>query len=1042
MNRRFRDAPHGVTRAKYREQLFLSLRPSSQSRSPNCNCSVNKAKSAMIRKPKNAACRAAALSLALIVYAVLFHIAPLFRAVFQTGTWLIADAAAQTSLNVITDFGVVSDWAPVAGSATGTGTDNTTALQTALNSCGQNGATDVYIPAGAKIYLGGTVTFGQCDTYVSGGGTLVLKNGITNLKWAPAFGPHETIAGVVTGYVLTNSNGFVPTTAGTNCEVGDILKLPLVTKSGVAVARTVRENTLLQVASCTGTAVATLNVLQAGVMQTNPGASSGTLITVSGTTSGVATTNLTWSAPPGLGPSNFRTELVLNGPNSLSADGQTITLTSDGSTIAQADKIKIVSNQQATWQYSNALRNISVVINTADRSYGPVIAAGGTGYHINNTLTLTTLASPFPRNALGEPVQAVASTAATLVVDGVTASGAITAAHVATGGIYDHISYGAIPVTGGTGSGAQFFLTYTATDSSGFAEIASIAKIVDATHIVLDRVLYQPVVFDAANPPIIAKLPSQRLVIRDIVVQASGQIHSTAISGRVPAAIRLVGAIEPVLDNVKSAGVFERFVEENSVYHGRYDLVLQDAVDQPSQGGYGYGFTSSSASIGGSVEITGYGARHTATGISYKYGYAQAATNFGDIGGSYDVLVHDSIVHGSRDSGFDVHEDAANWTFANDAVYFDTQDPNQTAGPALGLGIRGYNTTVFNFRGQGSNNCIDDDTQRFPFSGIYGRPTLTKIIGVECEQTDLALGSSANGNGIVVEGPSVDGNTWGSPDPNAVTLIKNATISNCAQAVNVGENINKVIIDDMTVIDCRQLVSFTGPVDLEITNSGFDASSAWRNPNQGQLISRTAGLHITGASSIILLNDFILNGSQATPNPTTIFASLETAAGNSTALYVAGLMEPIRHLATFVSTMGGTVTVQDAGAQPRVGPSRVKLAVLAVPLTAAGDAAIIPVAPQYARYKVVGVDITNCGTSQTTSTAGLWSGPGKTGTNLSVNQALSALTGGTFQNLPLTMTAASTTTDLTAPNLYFNVGTPQASGTADVYIYLEDKSNN
>lgn len=88
-------------------------------------------------------------------------------------------------------------------------------------------------------------------------------------------------------------------------------------------------------------------------------------------------------------------------------------------------------------------------------------------------------------------------------------------------------------------------------------------------------------------------------------------------------------------------------------------------------------------------------------------------------------------------------------------------------------------------------------------------------------------------------------------------------------------------------------------------------------------------------------------------------------------------------------------------------------------------------------YSVSNVIAVNASISLTTAAAGLFTGPGATGTAIVANAALSALTGPTVVSQ---RTVASTATQ-TGQNLYVNVGTAQGSAaTMDVYVYGYDFS--
>lgn len=948
-----------------------------------------------------------------------------------------------TSKNFITDFGGVPDWVYVAGSSSGTGTDNTTALHNALTSCAQGGATDLYIPPG-NYYIAGQTIFGTCDTTVWGPGTIVCSLTVQPcMWWKPTFGTQQSLAGLIDGWSNSNSNGFAVTVGGASCEVGDILTLPGYT----AIPRNRRERALFSVATCSGGAVVTLNVLQAGIYTSNPGSISGTMITVSGTTTGVSTTNLTWTAPYRTNNSSTpRTELVLSGPNALSDGNQCITLTSDSSTLCVGDKIKIISNQYTAWEYSNSISGTQAVQDTGNPAYGPVVAAGGTGYTAGDVLTIKQLTSPVTKGVLdGMPVQRLTPTAAQVTVGTVTATGAIKTASITTVGSYDHISYEALSTTGGTGTGAKFYLTWKNNGAGvGFSEIAAINRIVDATHIVMDRRLYYPHVFDAVNPPIIAKLPNQHLTMRDLTFRSSYNIHNPSFTGRANGLLTVAGAVEPVITNIKVDGVGGYFIDEMSTYHGTYEFAMRDGVDCPPCNGFNYGFFSEAASIGANVQVTANGQRHVVSSGSNGFDYTDRATHFANIGGSFEVNVHDSVVHNSKISCFDTHEDTFNWSFVNDTCDYSTADPNDEVVNALerGVSIRGYGGYLANFHSYGNQVCVEDQSQRFPYAGIFGRGSVTTILGADCKLAD----GDGYIDAIQVSGPAFEAvPPWGAMDPLAVTIIENGNYSFCNRIVSAQEEVSKVIIKDVQGFDCKTIVRTIGPTDLTITNNTIDDQDPSFFPTTSSLVLRSVSTHFVGNANIVFSNNTVLPSSNpdgtGALNPSTIFTTTETNPSYATNFYLANDIEAINNVASTVVSSGAPVNLIDPVAVPQVGAMLRKKTQIGVNLNLAGDTAIA-LPPQLTRFRVVGVEITNAPSSLTTATAALWSGPGGTGTNIAADQSLSALTGSTTQNMGMTLTTASFTSDLTSPTIYFRVGTPQGSAvTGDVYVLYEDKGN-
>lgn len=91
---------------------------------------------------------------------------------------------------------------------------------------------------------------------------------------------------------------------------------------------------------------------------------------------------------------------------------------------------------------------------TVQQATSGTIVAGGVGYSVNDVLTPST-GSVF-----------LTGTQTKLTVNSVTGGGAITSFTVTTAGQYNVAPISPVPVTGGTGSGATFALTYGNTNSS------------------------------------------------------------------------------------------------------------------------------------------------------------------------------------------------------------------------------------------------------------------------------------------------------------------------------------------------------------------------------------------------------------------------------------------------------------------------------------------------------------------------------------------------------------------------------------------------
>ena len=181
---------------------------------------------------------------------------------------------------------------------------------------------------------------------------------------------------------------------------------------------------------------------------------------------------------------------------------------------------------------------------------------------------------------------------------------------------------------------------------------------------------------------------------------------------------------------------------ENGVWHGDYDMTVEDAVDMPTQ--------MATAMAGAprwlrrvDIKFAGSGMRHGITGCANGYNYAPLPLIFAEIGSTADVFVHDLVVSGTHLDGFDTHEDAINWQFVNDTSASDTVDPSDTAGAPTGIGIRGYNSSVIGMRSDGNVICIQDSSQRFPFSGIFYKPSITRWVDPICNNNDIQGGTGS-----------------------------------------------------------------------------------------------------------------------------------------------------------------------------------------------------------------------------------------------------------------------------------------------------------
>ena len=423
--------------------------------------------------------------------------------------------------------------------------------------------------------------------------------------------------------------------------------------------------------------------------------------------------------------------------------------------------------------------------------------------------------------------------------------------------------------------------------------------------------------------------------------------------------------------------------------------------------------------------------------------YANAATNFAEIGSTADVNVHDLVVSGTHLDGFDTHEDAINWQFVNDTSASDTVDPSDTAGAPTGIGIRGYNSSVIGMRSDGNVICIQDSSQRFPFSGIFYKPSITRWVDPICNNNDIQGGTGANTYGFVLNGDSSDP-SYGSHDPYATSLVQGGHFSNLSAAFDINEGANRLNINGVYMENVSRALLEVGPTDFSLTNSIFDDTNTFRVPAVGELTRRSLGSHYTGANVAIFGNDLwerttLPAGSSTLPS--TFFRTLETANTNGTTIYMGDQQlingdfhHSLRLQALLLRSWTRTTT-------RRPETRFQKVTAVGVSLAATGDAAIIPIPSQITKYRVLGIDVGHCSASLTSALAGVWSAAGKGGTNIAASQALSGCTGGAT-NFSLALATGAGNTDLTSAKLYFNVGTSQASPTVDVTIWILDKSIN
>lgn len=912
------------------------------------------------------------------------------------------------------------------GIPTGGVADASTQLSAALNS-----GLPLYFPPGDIRIVSG-ITIGNVNVNVISDARFFTPK-TSGITYAPTWGNEQTLNAIVEGAQCTNANGFAPAAGGTNYAVGDILEVP----ANTCQAKTTRQRTRFQVATLSGSAVATLNVIDAGVMVQVP-ANNVTLVSITGTGSGCQVA-LTWTTPPSIQQKACTQLGIVNTGGSVSADGTTITL-DDGTTLAIGDKIKIMSNQVCAWNYSNNMAAVAAV-NSSVNGIGPRITAGGSGYAVNDTITLGKLTAGFTVGADGIPVQ-TGETATILTVDAVTAAGAVTACHVSTAGSYAAITYEPVTQgsTSGGGTGFKCQLTWTTTTAAGFGELCAIAKIVDKNTVLLDRLLKLPHIYDAGNAPVIRKLPTKTFYWtggRFKGDPAVGNIHDTAITGRTPATITIQGAVNPVFKDVTSEGTFERFVEENSVWHGSYSLTVLDGIDMPTQGGYGYGWATFGG-CGSRVQVTSYGCRHVVTGGCYQYQFNNHATQYRKIGGSFDIVVHDSVSHGAHGgASFDTHEDCYMWTFDNCVAYDNTPDP-VSGTTSIGFVIRGFANVIQNCR---AVNCVvgfDDRSQTFPFSGIFGPQSMTRFNGCTSENNDRIGGSGAAAIGFNVSGPAILTSKWGQTDRYGVTVFKNCTAIRAGKFCAVAENINKVVIEQCSGYDLDAIVAFTGPVTVVVNGFFMDLSTALKKSTTARMIVRNLASNVTGNCVVVATNVCTWGTSG---NTLTILSNLDTTAGNGVTFYKGLIQQPGGVAHTAYSTSGGTVSLVNMLSEAFMGRQQVLGSYQGVNLNSATTDHAIPMPAGVKQYMVTDCILTNVTVSLTSATGGLFTSTGGGGTALAANQALSALTGTATQALKMTMAAAAGNTRLTAGTLQWRTGTAQGvAATGDVYVLGIDLS--
>ena len=296
-------------------------------------------------------------------------------------------APTYTSIN---SFGALGNFVPVSG-GTGSGTDNYTVFMNALQSC-----KPIYIPSGdyylsSKIILTPSFT-SPCDVKVKMDGTIHFAAANKGFTFQPAFGPQEPVTAFKSGTGISNAGTFNSASC-TNCANGDIFEV----KQTSIFCQNRRTCPRLQVVDSTASPP-TITVINPGIVyeNTNTLSAAPTTTVISGASNAaLVLSGITWSVPPPAGH-KLLTQITVSGTNAVSADGNCITFGNGDPSWCVGNKLKILSNHSTAFNYSNSMTRAS-----ADAF---LLAKGGAGCTVGDTLSATTLTTPFGAGTVGMPV--------------------------------------------------------------------------------------------------------------------------------------------------------------------------------------------------------------------------------------------------------------------------------------------------------------------------------------------------------------------------------------------------------------------------------------------------------------------------------------------------------------------------------------------------------------------------------------------------------------------------------------------------------------
>jgi hypothetical protein len=937
-------------------------------------------------------------------------------------------AASSLRADAVAKYGWVGD-----GS-----TDNTTAIQTALNS-----GDALYVPPGNYRMLGSPIFGGTNNVDVlCATNARFYCNKNANLIFNPTWGDIETCTAITEGTSCTNVSAFAPGAAGTGYVVGDILELPQ--------ARVILKHYKLaprwQVTTLSGSGVATMTCIQPGVLLGQFAASNVNTIpltSVTGSGSGCTLgSNATFSTAPTDGQ-NLVTQLSLvNVGGSISSDNATITF-DDGSTISIGDPIKIFSADQKMAIYYTTSITAAVATATID-GVRPRIVSGGTGYSVSDTITIArATATPLPYGYQGMPIQVGGGTTdAVLTVDAVTSAGAVTQCHVSTAGLYKFVNYNTVGQgsTSGGGTGFTCLLTYDGgTNNVGFGEVSKVIRCVDKNTIWLQRILRLPHIYDAVNPPLVRKLPLTTFYWEGGRFAGDpnvGNIHNTAVSSRTPAAMIIKGGARVRVTNVVDEGTFERCIEDEGTYGARYELYTEDGVFMRNQSGFGYSVSAEGSTMGTYTSRAGGGSVAMEI-VANPASYSQVSTAPHQIGPTMDCTFSDSVIRGS---GYGMHPSAMFCTWNNCTAIQGTPDYNGSlAGDTLARGMvqSGYCSTINGFRSLGCNIGIEDRAHAIGYSGLMGAPSVTHINNPTIEWADIG-GSGAQPVGIVVVNVSTFAAAYGVMDPLAKTIISGLNCNRCVTGVQINEGAGSITIQGGKFTDTPTMVKFQTMGNLSLLDNLYDCSSAYRLATGNSTIAKVASTNITGAVNMTIDGQRLLY--QGASQTTAVIDQQDTNSLNALSVWLGDIMIPFGSDQTLFRNLGAGLSTYDMRVDAFRGKQRVLGVAIGVNFNASGDTTIL-LPTNNTNFILTGCFVTNCTTSLTAATASIWTSAGGAGDNLAVDQSLSAITGTSTQLAQLTMTALAGTKRQTGPQVYFRVGTPQGSAaTGNVYIIGVDLS--